>query len=260
MAFFIATKHQPITANLLPLFFMPVFQLSDTIYFPPPELAREDGLLAVGGDLSPERLLLAYQMGIFPWYAEADPILWWAPTPRLILVPREFHLSRSLARTLRRGVFAFSLDTAFREVIRACAEVRTDHGQPTWINEEMIAAYCRLHELGYAHSLECWRNGALVGGLYGVSVGGIFFGESMFSRATDSSKASLAVLSGQLLSWGFDGIDCQMRTDHLLSLGAREMPGPRFFALLQRSILRPDRRGMWHLDPQPRESPQASPR
>lgn len=227
---------------------MPVFQLSDIIYFPPPQLAREDGLLAVGGDLSPQRLLLAYQMGIFPWYAEGDPILWWAPTPRLILRPREFHLSRSLRRTLTRGTFSFSLDTAFREVIAACAEIRTEQQDPTWINQEMIEAYCELHELGYAHSLECWQGEALVGGLYGVSVGGIFFGESMFSRVANSSKAALAVLADQLALWEFDCIDCQMRTEHLLSLGATEVPGDRFFALLQHSILRPDRCGRWALD------------
>ncbi len=227
---------------------MPVFQLSDTIFFPPPQLAREDGLLAVGGDLSPERLLVAYQMGIFPWYAEGDPILWWAPTPRLILRPEEFHLSRSLGRELRRGTFTFTMDTAFPAVIRACAEVRTTCGEPTWINEEMIAAYCRLHALGYAHSLECWQGDELVGGLYGVAVGGVFFGESMFSRVANSSKASLAVLARQLTLWQFACIDCQMRTDHLLSLGAHEMAGDQFFSMLQQAILRPDRRGPWELE------------
>jgi leucyl/phenylalanyl-tRNA--protein transferase len=231
---------------------MPVFQLSeDTIFFPPPELAREDGLLAVGGDLSPQRLLLAYQMGIFPWYAEGDPILWWAPTPRLILRPQEFHLSRSLRRILTKGTFAFSMDTAFREVMCSCAEIRTEKQDPTWINQEMVEAYCALHELGYAHSLECRQGGVLVGGLYGVSVGGIFFGESMFSRVANSSKAALAVLADQLASWGFDCIDCQMKTDHLLSLGAIELPGDQFFSLLQRAILRPDRRGKWALDSSP---------
>ena len=227
---------------------MPVFQLDDSIFFPPPELARDDGLLAVGGDLCPERLLLAYQMGIFPWYAEGDPILWWAPTPRLILVPREFHLSRSLRRELKKGLFEFSMDGAFREVIQACAEIRTAQQAPTWINQEMIDAYCQLHDLGYAHSIECRRQGALVGGLYGVSVGGIFFGESMFSRASNASKAALATLARQLAIWEFDCIDCQMRTEHLLSLGAREVPGRQFFALLQRSILRSDRRGRWQLE------------
>jgi len=227
---------------------MPVFQLSDTICFPPPKLAREDGLLAIGGDLSPERLLLAYQMGIFPWYAEGDPLLWWAPTPRLILRPQEFHLSRRLQRELKKGVFEFTMDAAFRAVIGACAEVRTEQLRPTWIDAEMIEAYCKLHELGYAHSLECWQRGTLVGGLYGVSVGGFFFGESMFSRVTNSSKAALAVLARQLAAWGFDCIDCQMRTEHLISLGATEISGDQFFSMLQRSILRPDKRGEWTLD------------
>lgn len=227
---------------------MPVFQLSDIIYFPPPEMAREDGLLAIGGDLSPERLLLAYQMGIFPWYAKGDPILWWAPTPRLILHPRDFHCSRSLQRQLKRGLFKFTMDKAFDAVIQACAEVRTDQEQPTWINHQMIEAYCHLHDLGYAHSLECWQHDELVGGLYGVSIGGFFFGESMFSRTKNSSKASLAILARQLATWDFDCIDCQMRTDHLISLGAREVAGHQFFAMLQQSILRPDRQGKWSLE------------
>ncbi|MDD5758879.1 MAG: leucyl/phenylalanyl-tRNA--protein transferase [Desulfobulbaceae bacterium] len=227
---------------------MPVFQLSDSIYFPSPELAREDGLLAIGGDLCPERLLLAYQMGIFPWYAQGDPILWWAPTPRLILYPVDFHCSRSLTRELKKGVFQFSMDEAFRKVICACAEVRTDQQQATWIDHEMIEAYCHLHELGFAHSLECWQNNELVGGLYGVSVGGFFFGESMFSRVKNSSKAALAILTKQLAIWDFDCIDCQMRTEHLISLGAKEISGKQFFAMLQQSILRSDHRGRWCLD------------
>lgn len=230
---------------------MPVFQLSDTLYFPPPELAREDGLLAIGGDLSPQRLLLSYQMGIFPWYAEGDPILWWAPTPRLILIPQEFHLSRSLKKQLNQGTFEFSMDTAFAEVISACAEARSGQRHGTWINDQMRDAYCHLHQLGYAHSVECWHEGTLAGGLYGVSIGGMFFGESMFSRIANSSKAALALLCGQLAAWGFDGIDCQMRTDHLISLGAKEISGSIFFSLLQKSILRPGREGTWRLDPGP---------
>lgn len=227
---------------------MPVFQLSDTIFFPPPELAREDGLLAVGGDLSPQRLLLAYQMGIFPWYAEGDPILWWAPTPRLILIPQEFHLSRRLKRDLSKGLFDFSIDTAFAEVITACAGPRAGQQFGTWISPDMITAYCHLHQLGYAHSLECWHEGALAGGLYGISVGGMFFGESMFSRVANSSKAAMAILCRQLATWGFDCVDCQMRTDHLISLGAKEITGPDFFSLLQKSILKTDRQGKWQLD------------
>lgn len=224
---------------------MPVFQLSEHIIFPPPDLARDDGLLAVGGDLSPERLLLAYRMGIFPWYAEGDPILWWCPTPRLILEPAAFHLAKRLARILRQGRFTFTLDTDFAAVIRACAESRLQKGEETWINEEMIAAYCRLHELGHAHSVECRLQGELVGGLYGVAVGGVFCGESMFSLADNSSKAAMAVLCRLLDDWGFDFIDCQMRTPHLLSLGAREILGRAFFQRLARAQKLPGRAGPW---------------
>ena len=224
---------------------MPVYRLPDAIAFPPVGQAIESGLLAVGGDLSPERLLAAYREGIFPWYSDGDPILWWAPSPRLLLYPRDFHLSRRLERQLKKDIFNFTIDTDFYAVITACARIRTEQQQPTWIDLEMIEAYCRLHELGYAHSVECWQQGALVGGLYGVSVGGIFFGESMFSRVANSSKASLAILAHHLADWGFDAIDCQMRTEHLISLGASEVSGRQFFAMLQKSILRPDRRGRW---------------
>lgn len=224
---------------------MPVFQLSEHIFFPPPELARADGLLAVGGDLSPERLLLAYQMGIFPWYSEGDPILWWSPTPRLILEPHEFHLSRRLARAQRKHPFRISLDQAFRQVMEACAAPRPHQEGDTWINAAMMEAYCRLHELGYAHSIECWQGELLAGGLYGVAIGGVFFGESMFSRIPDSSKAALHFLSTRLAAWNFHFIDCQMRTDHLLSLGAKEIPAPLFFDRLQKAILMEDRIGKW---------------
>ena len=226
---------------------MPVFQLSDSIIFPPPHLAREDGLLAIGGDLSTERLLLAYQMGIFPWYSEGDPILWWSPVPRLILEPAEFHLSRRLARELRKGTFQFTMDQRFREVITSCAAPRTKQNGSTWINREMIEAYCRLHELGYAHSVECWRDGTLAGGLYGVAMGGVFFGESMFSRVSNSSKAALAVLARKLAEWRFEFIDCQMKTAHLVSLGAKEIGGGEFFKRLQDAVLKTDQRGKWHL-------------
>jgi len=224
---------------------MPVFQLSDSIFFPPPELAREDGLLAVGGDLSTERLLMAYQMGIFPWYSQGDPILWWAPTPRLILRPGKFHLARRLARDLKKGVFSFSADQKFSEVVYNCAKPRKDQNTSTWITEEMAEAYCRLHELGFAHSIETWHDGELAGGLYGVSLGGVFFGESMFTHHTNASKAALYVLSIKLQKWRFDFIDCQMHTNHLASLGAELISGPNFFSTLQKSIFRPDRRGNW---------------
>lgn len=227
---------------------MPVFKLSNDIFFPPPDLAREDGLLAIGGDLSPERLLMAYQMGIFPWYSEGDPILWWSPVPRLILEPKEFHLSKRLARELRNNTFRFSLDQDFKGVINACASSRTSQDEPTWINNEMIKAYCQLHALGFAHSLECWLNNELAGGLYGVAIGTAFFGESMFSKVSNSSKACLAVLARQLKKWRFDFIDCQMRTNHLMSLGAREISGPDFFNRLQAAIIKPEHPSPWLLD------------
>jgi len=224
---------------------MPVFQLDETISFPPPQLAREDGLLAVGGDLSPERLLLAYQLGIFPWYSPGEPVLWWSPDPRLVLFPDDFHLSRSLTRTIRAGVFNVTFDRDFPGVIRNCAEVRTASGEGTWIDEEMIAAYCRLHELGYAHSVECWQDTKLVGGLYGIALGGVFFGESMFSLAPDSSKVALAALVERLVYWEFDMIDCQVGTEHLKSLGAGEISGAEFWERLSLSVAKPTLQGNW---------------
>lgn len=222
-----------------------IFGLSDELIFPPPYLAREDGLLAIGGDLSVERLLLAYGQGIFPWYTEEDPILWWAPDPRLVLEPRLFHMPRRLARSIRQGQFQVTFDTSFAQVIRACSAPRPGKEQGTWLVPEMIEAYIRLHEAGYAHSVECWRDGMLAGGLYGVALGKIFFGESMFSRAANSSKVALAHLVTLLRHWGFDLIDCQMTTSHLLSLGAREMPGYEFHRRLELHVCQPTRLGPW---------------
>jgi len=212
---------------------MPVYQLDpELLVFPPPELARSDGLLALGGDLTPERLLLAYQMGIFPWYGPNEPILWWAPDPRLVLLPAEFHVSRRLRRTLRQGRFTFSLNRDFAAVIRACAEIPRPGQEWTWLGEEMIAAFCRLHEMGYAHSVECRREGELVGGIYGVALGKVFFGESMFSREANASKAALAHLVELMRLSGGTMIDCQVSSDHLLSLGARLIPGRVFYQRL----------------------------
>ena len=224
---------------------MPVFQLSDSLLFPPPALAREDGLLAVGGDLSVPRLLLAYQHGIFPWYSPGEPILWWSPDPRLVLFPAEFHLAKRLARTIRQQVFRLSFDTNFAQVIRACSQTRRKDGLGTWLDEEMIGAYCALHEQGYAHSVECWQNGALVGGLYGVALGTVFFGESMFSLAPDSSKVALAGLVERLKGWDFALIDCQVGTGHLQRLGAREISGEEFSSRLAQAVVRPSRVGQW---------------
>ncbi|MBU0480629.1 MAG: leucyl/phenylalanyl-tRNA--protein transferase [Proteobacteria bacterium] len=219
---------------------MPVFQLDQNIAFPPPQLAREDGLLALGGDLSPERLLLAYSLGIFPWYSPGEPILWWAPDPRLVLFPDELKISRRLSRTIRQGIFTITFDRDFKTVIRSCAEAKRNSGPAgTWLDEEMIEAYTRLHELGYAHSVECWKNDILVGGLYGVALGKVFFGESMFSLERDSSKIALAALVGKLKSCGFDCIDCQVRTEHLIRMGAREISGNTFRKILARHIDQP---------------------
>jgi leucyl/phenylalanyl-tRNA--protein transferase len=185
-------------------------------------LRRPNGLLCAGGDLSPQRLLAAYRRGIFPWYSEGEPILWWSPDPRMVLLPEEARLSRSLLKTLRRGQYQVRLDTAFAEVIRACGEPRP--GQDgTWITPEMQQAYLRLHELGHAHSVETWIDGVLAGGLYGIALGRAFYGESMFTRVRDASKIALAHLARYLERQGFAVIDCQMKTAHLASLGAREI-------------------------------------
>ncbi len=226
---------------------MTVTRLVDALAFPPPEEAEPSGLLAVGGDLRPQRLLLAYASGIFPWYDE-PPILWFSPDPRMVLRPEELHLSRRLRRTLRQGRFSQSLDQAFGEVIRACAAVPRPGQSGTWIRPEMIEAYEELHALGFAHSCETWQEGRLVGGIYGVSLGGAFFGESMFHLATDASKCALVTLVRQLAAWRFDFLDCQLHTEHLARFGAREWSRSRFLAALSRSLLRPSRRGRWTLD------------
>lgn len=222
---------------------MPVFSLDDSLTFPPPQLARSDGLLAVGGDLSPERLLLAYRLGIFPWYGPGEPLLWWAPSPRLVLFPDELQISRRLARTIRQGKFKVAFDRDFDKVIHLCGATRQESG--TWLDPPLIAAFCRLHELGYAHSVECYLGEELVGGLYGLALDRIFFGESMFSLVTDSSKVALAGLVAFLKTQGFAAIDCQVRTSHLLSLGAREIAAPDFSRLLAENIDRLTPDGAW---------------
>lgn len=211
---------------------MPVFHLSSSISFPPPAMAEANGLLAVGGDLSPTRLLAAYRQGIFPWFAEGDPILWWSPAPRLVLFPEEFHLSRRLARVIRQDVFSLSADLAFRQVMESCASIRTATRTETWITPEMIEAYCRLHQQGFAHSIECWQGGALVGGLYGIAMGRVFFGESMFSAGSGASKVALHALTRHALATGIRLLDCQMRTEHLVRMGAREISRDHFQQLL----------------------------
>ena len=224
---------------------MPIFRLTEQLRFPPPDYADPDGLLAVGGDLSPERLLLAYSMGIFPWYGEETPILWWSPHPRLVLFPDELKVSRSLQRVIRKGTFQVTVDSAFPDVIAECAQVRLKNREGTWIVPEMSAAYCRLHELGYAHSVETWRQGELVGGLYGVALGRVFYGESMFTKRSDASKVALVHLVHLLRSRHFEMIDCQLTTRHLLSLGAREIPRREFLRRLATAVKAPHQAGSW---------------
>jgi leucyl/phenylalanyl-tRNA--protein transferase len=227
---------------------MPVYRLTKELLFPPPDHAEPDGLLAVGGDLSIERLLLAYQLGIFPWYGEGLPILWWSPDPRLILEPGGFHTSRRLRQTLRKGRFQITFDRSFPAVILACATVPRRDQDGTWITGEMQRAYIRLHELGYAHSVESWFEGNLVGGIYGVSLGKCFFGESMFSYESDASKAAMAVLIGHLAKWEFHILDAQVTTRHMLSLGAKEMPRNVFLEKLGAALQFPTMRGCWNVE------------
>ena len=226
---------------------MPVYQLiHDIPLFPPVEEAEADGLLAVGGDLTKERLLAAYRQGIFPWYEFGQPILWWCPDPRLVLFPKELKISRSLRKVLRKQNFKISFDSAFGNVIKACADVRTEQGKGTWIIPEMQQAYTELHQEGYAHSVESWLNGELVGGLYGISLGQCFFGESMFSTVNDSSKAALVALTEFSKQVGIKIIDCQMTTKHLLSLGAREIDRDSFLRKLNQFLEKPDIKGSWY--------------
>ncbi len=224
---------------------MPVYQLTDKLIFPPANLAEKDGLLAIGGDLSPERLLLAYSSGIFPWFSEGDPILWWSPSPRLVIFPDEFSIPKRLSRQVRQKQFSVTIDRAFQQVIEACATIDERGKKGTWITKSMIDAYCLLHKMGYAHSVECWQDDKLAGGLYGISLGGFFFGESMFSRQPNSSKIALVSLVKKLLQWDFDLIDCQMKTAHLMQFGAREIPGPEFQKLLAKSMSRSTQKGKW---------------
>jgi len=205
--------------------------------FPPLSQARREpnGLLAAGADLSPARLVAAYTQGIFPWFSEGQPILWWSPDPRMVLLPEELKISRSLGKTWRKGAFEVRADTAFRQVMAACSEPRA--GQDgTWITGPMVEAYSTLHEQGIAHSIEVWIGGELAGGLYGIALGRAFFGESMFSRVTDASKLALVALARQLGRWNFGLVDCQMNTAHLASLGAREIPRAEFTRRLRELV------------------------
>lgn len=215
--------------------------------FPDPNGATRDGVVAYSHDLTPELLIDAYSHGIFPWFDDdTQPVLWWSPDPRAVMAPAEMRISKSLAKRIRSGVFRVTLDVAFSEVTAACAAPRAGSG--TWITPRMRTSYQQLHQLGLAHSVETWRGGALVGGLYGVSLGRMFYGESMFSRVPDASKVAFARLAAQLHAWDFDLIDCQLPTRHLASLGAREMPRRTFLELLAANRRHPDRQGRWVFD------------
>jgi leucyl/phenylalanyl-tRNA--protein transferase len=227
---------------------VPLHRLPRLPVFPEPRHAEPDGLLAVGGDLSPERLLAAYRSGIFPWFSDGSPILWWSPDPRLVLDAAELHVPRSLERTLRRARYDVRADTAFAEVIRRCAAKDRPGQDGTWITAEMIAAYEELHRLGYAHSFEAWEGDALAGGLYGVSLGAAFFGESMFADRPDASKVAFVRGVRWLAACGVDLVDCQVRTEHLVRFGARDVPRREFLRRLARALETPDLRGTWVLE------------
>lgn len=212
---------------------MPIFQLTDKLLFPPPQLAEEDGLLAIGGDLSSERLLEAYSKGIFPWYVESSPILWWSPDPRLVLFPEELQIPRSLKQVIKKDFFKITTDKAFEDVINNCAHIQRKGSHGTWLTKDMILAYIKLHHLGYAHSVESWHEGELVGGLYGVALGGVFFGESMFTKMSNASKVAFVKTVQRLKSQGYIIIDCQVVTKHLMNMGARTIPRSQFLRILK---------------------------
>lgn len=215
---------------------MPVYRLTKELVFPPPELAEDHGLLAVGGDLSVDRLLLAYSMGIFPWYSGTYPILWWSPDPRLILIPAELKVSQTLRQTIKKGTYRVTTNEAFEDVIRNCSTIPRKGEPGTWITEDMIKAYIMLHKAGYAHSVEAWDGDELAGGLYGVLMGRAFFGESMFAKKSDASKVAFAVYTVDLAKKGFELIDCQVTTNHMKRFGAREIPRAEFMKRLQKAL------------------------
>lgn len=214
----------------------PYLTEQERIRFPNPQKGSPEGIVATGANLSPGVLLSAYEQGIFPWFSEGDPLLWWSPDPRFVLFPAELHVPRRVARRLRTGEYSLSLDTAFAEVIQRCSEVPRPGQDGTWITSDMVDGYIRLHELGYAHSVEAWRDGELAGGLYGVSLGRVFFGESMFAAQADASKVAFASLVRYVETLGFELIDCQVYTDHLDRFGAREIPRATFLSLLRRAL------------------------
>ena len=224
---------------------MPVFLLDDSIRFPHPVYAEPNGLLAVGGDLGAERLLTAYRSGIFPWFSKDDPIMWFSPDPRLVLFLEDLNVSRNLKKIIRQGVFDVRFDTSFREVVKKCAAADRRGQSGTWITDNMIEAYAELHQRGYAHSVETYLDGSLVGGLYGVSLGGAFFGESMFFEKSNASKVAVYYLVERLVSWDFDFIDSQVPNDHMKSLGGKEVDRESFLMMLEKSLEKETKKGKW---------------
>lgn len=225
---------------------MPVYWLADDFLgFPDPKGANEDGIVAIGGDLSPNRLLTAYQHGLFPWFNEGDPILWWSPDPRFVLFPEELKVSKSMRPYFNQRKFEVSYDSDFRAVITACRQMYRPGQSGTWITAEMLEAYCRLHELGFAHSVEVWKNNELVGGLYGIALGQVFFGESMFARASNASKFGFISLVRRLHQREYHLIDCQQETRHLASMGARGISRSTFLGYLEKNDLSLTEKGKW---------------
>ena len=229
---------------------MPVYRLIQEPVFPDPGEAEPEGLLAIGGDLSEERLLMAYSMGIFPWFNEGDPILWWSPPERALIIPGREHISSRARRAIRRAAFELKVDTAFERVIERCARISRPGQQGTWITDSMLEAYTGLHRTGFAHSIETWRDGELLGGLYGLSLGAAFFGESMFSDRDYASRAAFSGLCGLAREWGFHFIDGQLPNANLMQLGANTVPRPEFLARLAQAMAFPTRRGRWVLESQ----------
>ncbi|MGB1206773.1 MAG: leucyl/phenylalanyl-tRNA--protein transferase [Chitinophagales bacterium] len=228
---------------------MPVYKLTNELVFPSPFLAEDDGLLAFGGDLSARRLLLAYSMGIFPWYSESEPILWWSPNPRFAMLPEDIKISKSMKQVLKKQLFRITLDENFEDVVRNCQQKKRTGQSGTWITEEMLAAYQYLHHVGLAHSVEVWnKNNELVGGLYGVALGSCFFGESMFAHESNASKTGYITLVKQLQKWQFDLIDCQVYTKHLESLGAKNMSRTQFINSLNKCLQQETLQKKWSLD------------
>tara|TARA_B110000046_G_scaffold30260_2_gene31960 strand:+ start:5730 stop:6413 length:684 start_codon:yes stop_codon:yes gene_type:complete len=227
---------------------MPIYQLTDTVSMPLSNLAEPDGLLAVGGDLSTERLILAYENGIFPWYSADQPILWWSPPKRMILYPHLLRVSKSLKKSIEKGGFELRIDENFIHVMQLCGKTKRKKQDGTWVTQEMIDAYDHLHQMGFAHSFEIWKNDELVGGLYGISLGRAFFGESMFSTVTDASKVALFHLHAFAVENDFKFIDCQLHTSHLESLGAREIDREQYLQELAETLAYPDLKGSWTID------------